>query len=389
MLYWFCTRQNELREGEAALELRGRERNSSLELLRIIGIFLVILRHYCEGSAGYDTIAPAAWTWRVAFLQVNTAWGLVANNIFTLISGYFMIGRKLNGKRIVLLLAEMFFYSWVIMILIYGFGVLPFSLREMIRQLFPVWFANTWYVNCYLVLCCFLPFLNPFLDGLSRENYLRFLLVATLLWSVAFTLGATTFIGGWASLDHFIIMYAFGGYFRKFGVPSKIPWRTVFFCSAAVELLSVLALSFGRKLMNEEALFASALYFTTSNNIVCVATSLSLFLWAVSAKPFYSRAINTAAQSVLGIFLIHYNPLLRGILWSRLFPNADYADSNALLLHCLIKVSAVFAVCLAIDRVRILTVDRAFRSFLDRHWDDWRGRLSRLEARCIESIRSA
>ena len=352
-----------------------KERNSSLELLRIIGIFFIILRHYCENVIPFADITTANWSWRIIFLQVNTAWGMVANNIFTLISGYFMISKKVNWKRIVCLIAEMFFYSWIIMIILYGFRISSFSIGDMIKQLIPVWFGETWYVNCYIVFCCFLPFINPFLDGLSKENYKKFLVVFFLIACVARTFLAETFIGFWQSVDHFVFMFALGGYIKKYGIVSTIHWKFVFLCSIMLISLSVIVLSCGGMLLNINKLVGtSALYFTSGDKILCVIASVSLFLWVINIKPFHNKRINSLSRSVLGVFLIHFNPLLRGVLWYKISPNADYINTNAIVLHCIIKVSIIFIVCFIIDQIRILTIDKVFRQFIDKHWDKYTAR---------------
>lgn len=364
-----------------------KERNTALELLRLAAIFFIILRHYCENVVPFDSVTAETWTWRIAFLQVNTAWGLVANNIFTLISGYFLISRKVNWKRIVLLIAEMFFYSWVFMIILYGGRIVPLSITTLIKQLFPIWFGDAWYVNCYIVLCCFLPFINRFLDGISKKTYQRFLIVSILIAIVAYSFGATTFIGGWQSVDHFIIMFALGGYIKKYGVPElKLSWRTIFFCFAIITALSVIALSCGGALLNKDILITNALYFTEGNNIVCVITSVALFLWIINVKPFYNKTINALSKSVLGIFLIHFNTLLRGVIWDKIFPNTAYLNSDYFLLHCFVKVTAVFVICLLIDQIRILTVEKAFRKFVDKRWDAWRDKAERMRGRLVKLV---
>lgn len=369
------------------MENQVKERNSALELLRIIGIFFIILRHYSENVIPFADVTTANWSWRITFLQVNTAWGLIANNIFTLISGYFMISKKVNWKRIVCLIAEMFFYSYLIMVILYGFGVLPFSIKDMIKQLVPVWFGNTWYVNCYLVLCCFLPFINPFLDGLNKEKYKKLLTVILLIACVSGTFKAQTYIGSWASVDHFIFMFALGGYIKKYGISSKISWKTIFLCSIILIALSVVVLSYGGKLLNIDTLVdATALYFTMGDKIFCVIASVSLFLWVINIKPFYNKSINTLSRSVLGVFLIHFNPLLRKVLWHNISPNADYINTNAIFLHCIIKISIIFVSCFIIDQIRIMTIDKIFRKYIDKHWDSFSAKAKTLCSKIAKII---
>ncbi|MCR5608114.1 MAG: acyltransferase family protein, partial [Lachnospiraceae bacterium] len=101
------------------------KRNSNIEMLRIICILLVILRHYST-QVNWDNFTCSNWSLRVLFLQIITIGGSTANNIFLLISGYFMISKKINYKRIVMLIIEMTFYSISILILLYSLKLVPF-----------------------------------------------------------------------------------------------------------------------------------------------------------------------------------------------------------------------------------------------------------------------
>ena len=349
-------------------------RNSTLELLRIICIVLIVSRHYSTqtnfSEVGY-TFTASNWSWRMLFLQLITFGGSASNNIFLLISGYFMLGRKVNWKRVVLLIVELFFYSWIIMAILFGTGVVPFTIKEFVKGIVPLWFGYNWYVCCYVILCCFLPFINPFLDGLSKEKYRGFLVVIFLIANVAGTFKAMTFIGDTYSVDHFLFMFAIGGYIKKFGIkPSKLSWyKTWSLLSAAVIILSIFSMSVLGGMLGIDKLVSKAKYFTPAYTVFAVFWGIFTFLWALNAKPFYNKTINLISGSVVGIFIIHHNPLMKEIIWNKIFPNVDYLNSDLLPVHFIIKVTCVLFLCFIIDQIRILTVEKFFRKILDEKWD--------------------
>ncbi len=298
-----------------------------------------------------------------------------------------MIGREVNWKRVITVIAEMFFYSWIAMVIIYAFGILPFSAKEMFKALFPLWFGHNWFVCCYIILCCLLPFINPFLNGLSRERYQGMLLVIVLIWSVAYTLKATTFFNSEFSLDHFFILYLIGGYIGRFGLQLRkrsAGFYLILFSSLL--LLTVVGMSAGGALLESDLLVRNALYFIAGNNILQVLVSVSLFRWVIGSTAFYSRWINQVAKSVLGIYLLHQNPLLLQVIWYKISPDINYIHSDMLPLHCLIKCLLVFAGCLVVDQIRLATADKAFRRFLDSHWDTIKGKLKSIAVRFIEYL---
>lgn len=350
-----------------------QRRNSKLELIRIICIFLIVLRHYgTQANWGENTFTVANWSWQVLFIQLIEPLGSAANNVFLLISGYFMVNKKINWKRIITLVAEMFFYSWIIIAILYGTKCVPFSLKETIKAAIPIWFGYNWYVCCYAIFCCFLPFLNPIFSNAEKGIYKRFLIVALLLASVMKTFKGINYIGNHSSVDHFMIMYAIGGYIKRFGLKSKkYSWGMLSCISIVFILLSVIGLNVGGYILKKDIFINHAIYFGTDYTITAIATALFVFMWAITSKPIYKKSINTLAKSVIGIFIIHFNPLLKDILFNKIYPNADYLHSNLLPLHCIIKVSLIFLVCLIIDQIRLMTVDRFFQRFLDKHWESF------------------
>lgn len=63
-------------------------------------------------------------------------------------------------------------------------------------------------------------------------------------------------------------------------------------------------------------------------NLLSTGTAVAMFMAAVCHKPFISTRINKLAGSVLGVYLIHDNPLVRPFLWRELFPNVAFLDKG-------------------------------------------------------------
>lgn len=344
-------------------------RYSNLELLRILCIIFIIMRHYYSQSNwgdGFGTVD--AWNWQTLFVQLIGSLGYAANNIFILITGYFMIEKQVRWRRIVSLIAEMFFYSWIIILVLYLTKVIPFTLEQTVKAAFPIWFGYNWFVCCYVIFCCFLPFINQFLNKIDKETYKKFLAVSILLLHIAGTFRAVNYLGDSCSIDHFFVVYSLGGYIKKYGIRlKKYSWRTLFFLSLSLLLLSVAVLNVTGVLIKKDDFIDHALFFTSGSSFLSVMTMTFLFLWIINSVPFYNRLINSMSRSVVGIFLIHNNPLLHKIIWNKVFPNANYISSNLLPIQCILKIFAVFFVCLIIDQLRLLTIDKAFQKFPDKN----------------------
>ena len=361
------------------------ERNSRIELVRIICIVLIIFRHYTtQAYWGLDMYRAASWSWQVLFLQLVRSLGSAANNVFLLISGYYMIGKKMNWKRIVSLICEMFFYSWLIMLILGLTKAVPLSLKDVVKALFPIWFGYNWFVCCYVVFCCFLPFILPLLNNASKKNFLTFLIVALSLSSFAKTFRASNFLGDHYSVDHFIIMFSLGAYIRKYGIQTKrISWKALFFLTLSLVWMFIACMSIAGARLESSTLIISANYFDDAYTAASVLLSLFFFLWVVGAKPMYCKSVNWVARSVIGIYILHDNPLLKQIIWNRFYPNAEYLRSSLLPIHCFCKVFIVFAACMVIDQLRIVCVDNVFQEFLNKKWDYLTGIMKKKLSRFI------
>ena len=108
------------KNGQKMGKSKENARNSSLELLRIICMLLIIAHHYSV-HGGYGELTSASLSGGSIFIQILSLYGKLSCTIFILISAYFLVDApEIRYKRIIPLVAEMFFYSFVIMIIMYS-----------------------------------------------------------------------------------------------------------------------------------------------------------------------------------------------------------------------------------------------------------------------------
>lgn len=356
--------------------MANQQRNSAIELLRIVTIIMIIFHHFnvhgIWGPAGGNL--PGSWQLAVSCM---TGWGgNVGNEIFLIITGYFMIGRKIHWQRIVLLLCTMFFYSWFIAAFFYGALDAPFRWKDLSKFIFPLWSGVNWFVCCYLIFVCFIPFINRFLDSLGKYSYQGFLLLNYLMFIFLSQWNAHVYLSG--EFIQFFIMYMLGGYIRRFGFQSLHLQRQTFWikvlgiCILLVAIGTIFPVVFGhwgpfRKIFGQVECFVA----------------LSCFMIALLHKPFSSSMINSMAASVLGIYLIHDNPLVRKFIWTEWYPNLDMMTSTGFPLFMIGKVMLVFLVCLGIDQLRLHFIEPRMADYLDAHWNTWKIRMERWKEKVI------
>jgi hypothetical protein len=341
-------------------------------------MFIIIIHHFgVHGINPYfHNYLSQDWgmnslPWQYVFTQFMCWGGNLGNSIFILITGYFMITRKVNYKKIVLLTATLFFYSWLIMIVLYGGHLLPFSFVDMVESLLPIWFGRNWFVSCYIIFSLFIPFLNRFLNRLSQQSYLAFLLLFYIIFLVLPIFKFVNFMSQ-AQFWLFTFVYSLGGYFRLYDkkilqekFSKYIKQSLVCLC---LILLSILLTFFLGSHFHKINLIEMNYNQTTFLQVLLAASTFRLFL---ALPPFYSSLINKLAGTVLGIYLIHDNNLIRPFLWHTLFPNVDFLYSEWYIVFYVFKVLVVFIICAGIEFVRKKFLEPIVANAIDKYFVTW------------------
>lgn len=239
-----------------------------------------------------------------------------------------MVNRSVNGKKIILLLLAMFFYAWLIEAVVYGGDFLPHTFKDIIHESLPIFFGGNWFVSCYIIFSLFIPFENLFLSHLTKgqhKRYLRYFLAMVLLL-----------------------------------------------------LASILAFDAVGLLLHKDGFLKESARLAM---ILTIPLAVSLFLYFLTRPYFFSAMINRIAGTVLGIYLIHDNNLMRTLIWDYIFPNLDYIHSSYYVLFYIGKVFAVFAICSIVELLRRRYVERPLSAALDRCWPSLRRAVCAVRAR--------
>lgn len=342
-----------------------KQRNSNLELLRILSILFIIFHHYAlYGMKGADT----GNTINGYILDVSMVFVHIAVNSFVLISGYFMAKQKIGIRKLFRLLGEVWFYS--IMILLLFLTVLepetPVGISTIVKSFFPVGYGQYWFVTGFILLMIFSPFTNLLMERMSRKEHFILLLVMYAIWSVSSTLFST--VWGFCETTWMFVLYFTGGYLRlHYKTDNAEPVRylrraviIVLAMTASIWALHYIGQSFGIK-----AVYENRTYFVRQNSVLALAAAVEFFLYFLTKKPVYSGAINLIASASFGVYLIHEHVLLRPYLWHSVCRTQDWASSPWMPVHALVCVLGIFAVCTLMDLLRSRSVEKLWLKLLD------------------------
>lgn len=330
-------------------------RQSNIELLRIVAIFLVMVAHCNSWLGGGLPDASSGMTVLFCGKHIIASLSSICVVLFVLISGYFSI--KPSLKSLFTLWTQIFFvyiYLFVIQLIVMGWG--DINVKDLILCFLPFSFGN-WFVKSYLILVLLSPALNLLVDKLSRKGMLLFLAIFTfmaLLWGCIFHDATAGFNRGYSPLA-FVYFYMVGRYLKLHIINNKNS-RTKWFYFGCYMLFS--ALIFAGLLVKQNWM----LYYC---NPVLVLSAASLFMFFVKLDIGHINVINWIASSVFAVFIFHTKEPVVG--WLEEFNLAKlstlpYFEYLSLMFVILV---AIFMFAVLMDKLRAL-IFKPIIGFADR-----------------------
>ena len=193
---------------------------------------------------------------------------------------------------------------------------------------------------------------------LIRRKLVRDLLPFTLSDGSVFD--TKTFWSTAHGFEQFIFLYMIGAYIKLHGfhikaLQNKWCWRGILVVLIGLWFaISAGAGIKGLTYQSAELIGDVTKYFP----IFSVLISSALLVVALGIKPFHCKFINLISGSVLAVYLIHDNPLVREFIWWTISPNIDLIGSNHIFVHMIQKVLFVFVTCVVIDQIRIWLIEK-------------------------------
>lgn len=348
------------------------KRNSNIEILRILSIFLIVISHYTVHNGISNYLLPLGIN-RI-ILEVMTL-GNIGTILFVFISGYFLINsEKVKLSKLVKIWFQIFFYSAIIYMIFVVLGKEPFSIKTMIKSLMPITFRQYWFASVYVVMYIFHPYLNKLINSLNKKEHCGLIMVGIFLFSILGTLTGQLYYGN--ELIQFFLFYIIGAYFGKYEL--KIFSKNKFCILTLILTIFILISSvFAFDMIGSKVnIFAKhSTYLFRRTSFVTILLAVSLFNLFKNAKKFSNAFINNISSCMFGVYLISDNSLVRKLLWIDLFKNADFVNSNILIIHMIVCVFSTIVCCVIIEFIRIITLEKVYKKYISKLIDKFQKKL--------------
>ncbi len=306
------------------------------------------MHHYVMHGTISFVYIDAPFTVQNVFAIFFGSFGRPAVGIFVLICGYFSIKSDFKLPRFVSLIAQVFSYSVILLLL--AIFILPggssIGRDEILASIFPTAYGTYWFATSYIVLILLSPYINKLLLKLTQKQHKALIVLFIVIWCILPTFIGASYAG--SDLAYFVALYVIAAYIRLYPLKAN-PSRhfALFGFWAFIVLASIASMSY---LLNYSGVFRKYItYFSDYTRLPGAMCALELFLAMSQTKPFYSKLINGIASTTFGIYLIHDNFLIRPFLWRTIFNNAAYVDTSLFFVHFIVSVMIVFVSCALID----------------------------------------
>ncbi len=324
-------------------------RNSNIELLRILCMIAIIIHHsFCHSVMNTD------WTnINYNILYIIQILGPVSNNIFILITGYYMVNKQFNKKTFIKIVVEVLFYSYFALIL----NLVFFKQTEdflILNGILPITSSQEWFITCYLLLYISIPFLNILINNLNRKQLAFLIIILLCCFSVFPTM--LRLIQYFSTYTWFICLYLIGAYINRY----KESCYNIISKSNILLLISSIVLLV---LMVLKSMLGFTFIMLDINNFIMFVLGFSIFVFFINKKAFNNSMINYIASSVLGIYLIHDNFILRPEIWNRA-NIGKYLETPYFWIYEIGVVLFIFCICFIIDKARQKLIEKPVLAFI-------------------------
>lgn len=353
------------------------KRQANFEVLRVVAMAMIVAMHFMH-KGGIIQPLYADMT-----LVNCTAWLIetmcnVAANCYVLIAGYFLVDTEWKLKKLIAVVAQVWFYAMLIPVicLIFGIGdVRSWSIYEWVNAVLPLQMDHYWFATAYVLMFMLSPVLAAGVKQLSKKQLEVTIGVLLIYFCVFKSISPILLSTDKYGYDYpwFICMFLIAAYIKLHGTEDGgvrigrfYLWNSGKKSAVWYFAISVLTFCFSVVLGMITARIGKFDYYMNMvysyNHVLTLLASLSLFFAFKHWQPKEGKATRflcKIAPYTFGVYLIHENIAIRN-LWPGWFSVEQVRGSLLFIPYMLIVIVCVFAVCMGIDWIRKAVFDKIF-----------------------------
>lgn len=316
-----------------------KSRNCAFDIARIVAMFLIVCSHFL-GHGGFIRNMTGA---NFVFGRILTSLFNPSVNLFVLIGAYFTCtSKKLKWQRLAKLYAQVWIYGMTFFVVFLCIqGVESFSVEWLLSSIFPVVCGKYWFFSAYIFMMLVSPLLNIVIERINKKTHLAICVVSIVLGILAGDVHIVPQLamGDGYNVIWFVMLYFIAAFIRKYDV--TVPKKWIF-----IPILAYIA-----------TLVAGYFFNTAQCSIVRSTPAIILLIALKDVKTNSARLskfVTGLSSTMFGVYLIHDSNEMRAYMYRNIFHVDTFYDSKYSFLIMLGFAAATFAVCIAIEEIRLL-----------------------------------
>jgi len=357
-------------------------RIASIEFLRSLAMLMVITLHYLDKGGILVSLAEKQ-TFAGVCAWLLESFCAVAVNTYVLISGYFLVESGFKLRRLIILAAQLVFYSVLVPVVLVLCGILPVSeltVYHLLNYFFPIQMNHYWFGTAYVFMYILVPVLSAGIKQLSQKQLKIIITIAIIVFSISKTILPFQLEMDKAGYDvtWFICLFLIASYIRLYGIKwiNKGSRGFVVYGLSCVGILCLsMAIAFAGSCLGKFEYFIDSPF--DYNHVLCLLGSVGLFLGFLYWKMPEGKVARFACKIspyTFGVYLLHENREIR-YLWPQWLGVDKFVAGTWSVFHWLISIFIVFAVGILVDYLRSFLFDAIekiiVRSKEQNNW--WKG----------------
>lgn len=307
------------------------KRNSNIELLRIFAMLMIITSHiysHCVNTQltniNCTLFNTPNFYRKLLILATINPMGNIANAIFIIISGFFMIVKEEKIDCIKISKKLLLQQGFVAILLTVGSTIFLNLTNNITVNLININIFNnmSWYVGYYFSIIVFAKLiLNRYLIKLDRTKYTEILLIMFSIISFSWSGGVlNSLASGLLTFCTGIFLYSLGGYIQRYNPFSKI--KTMWLVGFIVVIYLMIYISDYNIIENKiqiyyknksTDIFIQEIFGVQNHYFIPIAIGTTIFEIFRRMHGFKSRIINYIGASTFMVYLLHDNEFFYGI----------------------------------------------------------------------------
>ncbi len=378
------------------------KRQSNYELMRIISMFLIVLWHVIAHAQLQIVTSGSArflitCLYIIIYLHVNS---------FVLVTGYFQCEKKRKWKKVVQLLGLVLFYKVLFIIVFSLIGLETASPKELIDEI--IFFKNSdyWFINIYLLLYIFSPYLNILISKLTKKQHQKLILLLGIVFSVIpFLTNQQCIANNGTTLIQFVFLYLIGAYFHFYPLKESYHFKRMkkknyqwLMMSGILffGLLNILLYFFGNSMQGYQNSVLTEIGKALSNGImqysnpILILQSIFYFLF-FGTLTLQKSWIDKISSCTLGIYIIHENRHIYNLYLSQTgWDSFSFLSGIGVFVKLIVVACLLFVFSLLLEFIRKKIVKFFLsRKFINKWKEKWHNNIKNRERRNLYEAKTA